>query len=143
MNVCVPNSSRTSIPYSRQVALPPVYKNRRLGREYRTDLVVADTAVIEVKAIEQLRPVHDAQLLTYFRLSRLGLILNFGSVLLKEGTGASCSRSGVMSISVLLIPKIRSGRGDFSQTASFVSSCMLALRAVVSAVAAIRPASVR
>ena len=43
--------------------------------------------MIEVKAIEQLRPVHDAQLLTYLRLSglRLGLILNFGSVLLKEG----------------------------------------------------------
>jgi GxxExxY protein len=78
---------QASITYSRQVALPPVYKNRRLDGECRIDLVVADTAVIEVKAIEQLRPVHDAQLLTYLRLSglRLGLILNFGSALLKEG----------------------------------------------------------
>jgi GxxExxY protein len=78
---------QASIPYSHQVPLPLVYKNRRLDGEYRIDLVIADTAVIEVKAIEQLRPVHDAQLLTYLRLSglRLGLILNFGSVLLKEG----------------------------------------------------------
>jgi GxxExxY protein len=60
---------------------------RRLGGNYRIDLTAADAAVIEAKAIEQLRPVHDAQLLTYLRLSglRLGLVLNFGSALLKDG----------------------------------------------------------
>jgi GxxExxY protein len=76
-----------AIPYSRQVALPLVYKQTRLDGEYRLDLVVGGTVVIEVKAMEQLRSVHDAQLLTYLRLSglRLVLILNFGSALLKDG----------------------------------------------------------
>lgn len=75
------------IPYNRQVALPIVYKDIRLDCGYRMDLVVAGELVVEIKSIERLMPIHDAQLLTYLRLSRLrvGLLMNFNSIALKDG----------------------------------------------------------
>jgi GxxExxY protein len=62
------------------------YKGRMLG-EYRVDLVVDDLVLVEVKAIERLNPVFEAQLLTYLRLTgkRIGLLINFNSRLLKDG----------------------------------------------------------
>jgi GxxExxY protein len=55
--------------------------------EYRVDLVVDDLVLVEVKAIERLNPVFEAQLLTYLRLTgkRIGLLINFNSRLLKDG----------------------------------------------------------
>jgi GxxExxY protein len=75
------------ISYNRQVALPIVYKDIRLDCGYRMDLVVAGELVVEVKSIERLLPIHDAQLLTYLRLSglRVGLLMNFNSIGLKDG----------------------------------------------------------
>lgn len=71
----------------RQVPLPVVYKGVHLDCGYRMDLVVENQVVIELKTVEALHPIHEAQMLTYLRLSghRLGLILNFNSPVLKSG----------------------------------------------------------
>ena len=74
------------IAYRRQVPLPVVYKDVRLECGYRMDLV-ADGVVIEIKTVERLLPIHDAQMLTYLRLSGLhtGLLMNFNVPVLKDG----------------------------------------------------------
>ncbi len=71
----------------RQVALPVEYRGVRLDCGYRLDLIVERTVVVEIKAVERIVPVHEAQLLTYLRLSGLplGLLLNFNVPLLKDG----------------------------------------------------------
>jgi GxxExxY protein len=71
---------------ARQVVLPLTYKGRHLG-EYRLDLLVEEAVVVEVKAVERFEPVHEAQLLTYLRLSgkRVGLLINFNQQLLRNG----------------------------------------------------------
>ena len=75
------------IEFARQVPLPITYKEIKLDCGYRMDLVIDRSLVIEVKAIERLNPIHDAQLLTYLRLSghRIGLLMNFHAILLKVG----------------------------------------------------------
>jgi GxxExxY protein len=75
------------IAFARQVALPVVYKDMRLDCGYRMDLVVDNRLVVELKSIERLLPVHDAQLLTYMRLSNLpaGILMNFNNSVLKNG----------------------------------------------------------
>ena len=67
--------------------LPVEYKGVRLECGYRLDLLVANLIVVEVKAVEAVAPVHEAQLLTYLRLGgwRVGLLINFNVVMLKEG----------------------------------------------------------
>lgn len=71
----------------RQVSLPLVYNDVKLDAGYRLDLWVEKKVIIEVKAVEELHPVHMAQMLTYLKLTgnRLGLIINFHSALLKNG----------------------------------------------------------
>ena len=71
----------------RQVGLPVVYKGQQIECGYRLDLVVEKRAVIEVKAVEALSRVHEAQILTYLRLSgiHVGLLINFNVRLLKAG----------------------------------------------------------
>ena len=73
--------------YARQVPLPVRYKEVKLDCGYRMDLVVESEIVVEIKAIERLLPIHEAQMLTYFNLSglKVGLLLNFNSIVLKEG----------------------------------------------------------
>jgi GxxExxY protein len=75
------------VGYRRQVALPIIYKTVRLDCGYRMDLLVEDQLIIEIKAVEQLLPIHSAQMLTYLRLSgrQVGLLINFNSVVLKDG----------------------------------------------------------
>jgi GxxExxY protein len=70
-----------------QVALPIVYDEVKLDAGYRIDLIVDNAVIVEVKSIEALAPIHQAQLLTYLRLSerRLGFLINFNVVLLKQG----------------------------------------------------------
>jgi GxxExxY protein len=69
------------------VALPIVYGAVKLDAGYRLDLLVAGAIVIEVKSVEALAPVHQAQLLTYLKLSghRLGFLMNFNVALFKHG----------------------------------------------------------
>lgn len=78
---------QAAIVDARQVPLPLVYKGRRLDCGYRLDIVVHNTLVLEIKSVERLLPIHDAQLLTYLRLNRrgVGLLINFNSTLLKNG----------------------------------------------------------
>lgn len=75
------------LKYDRQVALPLVYRDRRLDAGYRIDLVVEDSVIVELKAIEKLLPIHEAQLLTYLKLSgkRVGLLINFCVPVLIDG----------------------------------------------------------
>ena len=74
------------ITFRRQVAIPLKYKGRAIG-EYRIDLLVEDTVVVEIKSVERHDPVFEAQLLTYLKITgkKLGLLLNFNSRLLKNG----------------------------------------------------------
>jgi GxxExxY protein len=70
-----------------QKPLPLVYKSVKLDCGYRLDLVVEESVIVEVKAVEQLLPINDAQLLSYLRLSdkRVGLLINFHVRVLKNG----------------------------------------------------------
>ena len=76
-----------AIAFGRQVALPVIYKTVKLDCGYRMDLVVDDQLVVELKTVERILPIHEAQLLTYLRLSgiRTGLLLNFNTAVLKNG----------------------------------------------------------
>jgi GxxExxY protein len=69
------------------VALPVVYKSVRLDCGYRLDIVVQDQVILEIKTVERLLPVHEAQMLTYMKLSgiRTGLLRNFNSAVLRDG----------------------------------------------------------
>ena len=71
----------------RQVALPVKYDGIQIDAGLRMDLIVAESVVVEVKAVETLLPVHKAQLLTYLKLSHhnLGLLINFNVPLIKDG----------------------------------------------------------
>ena len=63
------------------------YKGLRLDCGYRVDLIVAETVVVELKTVDHLARVHDAQLLTYLRLGgwKVGLLINFNVALLRDG----------------------------------------------------------
>lgn len=78
---------QAGLPHARQVPLPLIYKQVHLDCRYQIDLIVNQTLILEIKAVTQIHPIHEAQLLTYLRLTHLpvGLILNFHSVVLKEG----------------------------------------------------------
>lgn len=73
--------------FRRQVPLPVVYKAVRLDCGYRIDVVVENKVILELKTVERLVPVHEAQLLTYLKLSgiRAGLLINFHAPVLREG----------------------------------------------------------
>ena len=70
-----------------QVPLPLIYKEVKLDTAYRLDLLVNDLVVIELKSVDLLAPIHQAQLISYLKLSgkRLGILINFNVVHLKHG----------------------------------------------------------
>ena len=78
---------RAAIPFRRQAAIPVVYHGFRLHTGFRADLLIADDLIVEIKAVERLVPAHEAQLLTYLRMSgcQVGLLLNFNAMRLKDG----------------------------------------------------------
>jgi GxxExxY protein len=67
--------------------LPVVYDGLTIDTGYRVDLLVEDEVIVEVKSVESILPIHEAQLLTYLKLSRkrVGLLVNFNVVTLREG----------------------------------------------------------
>ena len=71
----------------RQKTLPVVYNNIKLDAGYRIDLLVEDEIIVELKAVEKIIPIHEAQLMTYLKLSdkELGLLINFNVKILKNG----------------------------------------------------------
>ena len=73
--------------YKRQLALPVEYKGVKLDCGYRLDLVVQDLVILELKSVESLEPIHEAQLLTYLKLTglKVGLLINFNVPVLKQG----------------------------------------------------------
>lgn len=76
-----------NVAYERQKPLPLRYKQVELDCGYRLDIIVGNTVIVELKTCERIEPIHEAQLLTYLRLSglKVGLILNFNVPVLKEG----------------------------------------------------------
>ncbi|MFH1268490.1 MAG: GxxExxY protein [Planctomycetota bacterium] len=75
------------LSFRRQVPLLVTYKGVKLDCGYKLDLVVEDKVVLELKSVEEIAPIHEAQLLTYLRLSgtKVGLLMNFNTVLMKDG----------------------------------------------------------
>jgi GxxExxY protein len=78
---------KRGLKVSRQQVLPVVYESVALDEGFRTDLIVDDKVIVELKSVEEVAPVHKKQLLTYLRLAdkRLGLLINFGDALIKHG----------------------------------------------------------
>lgn len=78
---------RAGIPHVRQKQIPIRYKEIAIDYAYQVDIVADNSLIIEIKAVERIMPVHEAQLLTYLRLGglSLGLLLNFNVPVLKDG----------------------------------------------------------
>ena len=78
---------QAGLSFRRQAALPVVYKSVRLDCGYRMAIVVEGRVIVELKTVERLLPIHEAQMLTYLKLSGLGigLLLNFNTPVLKDG----------------------------------------------------------
>jgi GxxExxY protein len=79
--------SLDNISFERQVPLPIIYKSLQLDCGYRLDFLVEKTVVLELKAVDSLQPIHEAQLLTYLKLGGwpIGLLINFNVPVLKKG----------------------------------------------------------
>ena len=75
------------VPFRSQVELPVEYKGCRLDCGYRIDLLVDNRVVVELKSLERILPIHEAQLITYLRLSgiHVGLLINFNVPVLRRG----------------------------------------------------------
>ena len=76
-----------NIRFERQVYLPVMYKGEQIDLDFRIDMLVENSIIIELKTAEKLLPIHEAQLLTYMKLAdkKLGLLINFNVKLLKDG----------------------------------------------------------
>ena len=79
--------AKAEIPFAAQVHLPIRYDGIEIESGYRADIVVREEVILELKSVELLSPLHEAQLLTYLRLSgcRVGLLINFNTVSLTDG----------------------------------------------------------
>ncbi len=78
---------KVGLPFARQVVLPVFYDGIRIESGLRLDIHVNNRLIIELKAVEEVLPIHEAQLFTYLKLTgnRLGLLVNFNVPLLKDG----------------------------------------------------------
>jgi GxxExxY protein len=77
----------SKLAFQRQHAIPIIYDGVQMECGFRADIVVAQRVLVEIKSIERLAPIHEAQLLTYLRLAKLkvGLLMNFNSIRLTDG----------------------------------------------------------
>ncbi|MCH8152576.1 MAG: GxxExxY protein [Planctomycetes bacterium] len=78
---------RRGIQFRHQVDLPVEYKGRRLNCGYRLDFLIENNVIVELKCVEKIMPIHEAQLLTYLRLAQktVGLLINFNVAMLRNG----------------------------------------------------------
>lgn len=78
---------RRGLQANREVELPIVYEGVHIDCGYRIDLLIEQSLVVEIKAVKETLPIHEAQLLSYLKLGdfRLGLLINFHELLLKDG----------------------------------------------------------
>jgi len=81
------NCQKRELSFRRQVDLPVIYKEVKLDCGYRIDLLVEEGVILELKSVEKLLPIHEAQLLTYLKMmdKRLGLLINFNVPVLRDG----------------------------------------------------------
>jgi GxxExxY protein len=79
--------AEAGLTFARQRQLPILYKTRTLNGHFQLDVIVEEALVLEIKAVHQVHPIYQAQLMTYLRLSGtpLGLLMNFNIVLMKDG----------------------------------------------------------
>jgi GxxExxY protein len=79
--------SLRNLPFERQEAIPIIYKDLNIDAGFRLDFLVGNCVVVELKAVEALLPIHDAQVLTYLKMTknRLALLINFNVPLLRNG----------------------------------------------------------
>jgi GxxExxY protein len=79
--------AQKQIAFERQIDLPVKYKNIELKINYRIDLIVENSLLLELKSVDKLMPIHEAQLLTYMKLASIGtgLLINFNVPVLKNG----------------------------------------------------------
>jgi len=75
------------ISYKQELVVPIMYKNKKCDCGFRVDFLVEDKVILELKSVEQLLPIYEAQLLTYLRLlsKQVGLLMNFNEPILKKG----------------------------------------------------------
>lgn len=78
---------RAGIPFASQVMVPVIYKGKTIPLGFRADILVANAIILEIKAVTALVPAHEAQIVTYLRMSQLraGLLMNFHAPRLKDG----------------------------------------------------------
>lgn len=78
---------KNALEVGSQLSLPVFYDGVKIDAGYRIDLMVDDSIIVELKAVEKILPIHEAQLLSYLKLSKksLGLLINFNVVHLKDG----------------------------------------------------------
>jgi GxxExxY protein len=78
---------KTGVPFKRQHGVPLIHEDIRLEVGFRADVILDDKVILEIKSIEELADIHFKQVLTYLKLTnlKLGLIVNFNVVLLKDG----------------------------------------------------------
>ena len=79
--------TQRGIPFQRQLPLPVTYKGIHLNCDYKIDILVDHKILLELKSVDVLIPIHEAQLITYLKLSgcKLGLLMNFNGPMLKDG----------------------------------------------------------
>jgi GxxExxY protein len=78
---------RQGVHYQQELVTPLLYKERKIDCGFRLDFLIEDTVILELKSVESILPVHEAQLLTYLRLTdkQIGLLINFNVTYLKDG----------------------------------------------------------
>jgi GxxExxY protein len=76
-----------NMPFDNQLTLPLIYKGEKVGDDLRLDIIVDAKVVVELKSVKELEPIHEAQLLTYMKLTgcRVGLLINFNVPVLRHG----------------------------------------------------------
>jgi len=79
--------SQSNITFERQVRLPISYKGVKLEFEYAIDIWIEKSIILELKSVEKIQPIHEAQLMTYLKLSKntIGYLINFNTPLLRDG----------------------------------------------------------
>ena len=75
------------IPFARQKEMPVIYKGEKIDCGFRVDLLIDNKVIVELKVVDRLAPIHDAQVLTYLKLTgcKLALLMNFNVLLMKDG----------------------------------------------------------
>ena len=79
--------SQARIKFQMEAELPVRYKTMRISCGYRIDLLIENKLIVELKSVDEIHPIHEAQLLTYMKLAKIkiGLLMNFNEKMLKEG----------------------------------------------------------